>query len=84
MLLVVVVDVLVGLKSLLESSTTLLCVFSLSILLLVAVAVVLDGIKMLLVSFKVLLLVFALFVLLIVLVLVVVLTAACVGKTSSS
>ena len=84
LLFVKVVDALVGVKSILESFTALLFVFLLAVLLFVAVVVVLDCITMLLVSFTVMLLIFALFLLLIVVVVVVVLTAACLGKYSSS
>ena len=85
LLFAVVVDVLAGVESLLESLTVLLRVLGLFLLLFVLFSVALDAIKTLLVSFTVLLFVFALFVLLIVVVVVVVaLTAVYVGKSSSS
>ena len=84
LLFAVVVDVLAGVESLLESLTVLLRVLGLFLLLFVLFSVALDAIKTLLVSFTVLLFVFALFVLLIVVVVVVALTAVYVGKSSSS
>ena len=84
LLFAVVVDVLAGVESLLESLTVLIRVLGLFLLLFVLFSVALDAIKTLLVSFTVLLFVFALFVLLIVVVVVVALTAVYVGKSSSS